>query len=80
MALRVFMFLLVVCYLLSLALLWRLDWFPLRSSSSRGRAKRSTLHRLLKPAPQMIAPPVVWLPLPRRLEGQRLFLYVPGVR
>ena len=42
-------FLLVVCLLLSLALIWRLDWLPLRSSSSPGGAKRSTLHRLLKP-------------------------------
>jgi hypothetical protein len=49
MVLHVFVFLLVVCLLLSLALLWRLDWFPLRPSSSKGRAKRSTLHRLLKP-------------------------------
>ena len=49
MVLHVFVFLLVVCLLLSLALLWRLDWFPFRPSSSRGWAKRSTLHRLLKP-------------------------------
>src|SRR5216683_3970086 len=49
MALHVFVFLLVVCLLLSLALLWRLDWFPLRPSSSKGGAKRTTLHRLLKP-------------------------------
>jgi CBS domain-containing protein/transposase-like protein len=45
----VFVFLLVVCLLFSLALLWRLDWFPLRPSSSQGTAKRSTLPRLLKP-------------------------------
>ncbi len=45
----VFVFLLVVCLLFSLVLLWRLDWFPLRLPSSRGEAKRSTLHRLLKP-------------------------------
>ena len=45
----VFVFLLVVCLFLFLALLWRLDWFPFRPSSSRGGAKRSTLHRLLKP-------------------------------
>jgi hypothetical protein len=32
-----------------LSLLWRLDWFPLRPSSSKGRAKRSTLHRRLMP-------------------------------
>jgi hypothetical protein len=32
-----------------LSLLWRLCWFHLRPSSSRGRAKRTTLHRLLKP-------------------------------
>jgi hypothetical protein len=49
MALHVFVFLLVVCLLLSLTLLGCLDWFPLRPSSSKGRAKRSTLHRLLKP-------------------------------
>jgi hypothetical protein len=45
MALQVFVF----CLLLCLALLWRLDWFQLRPSSSRGEAKRSTLNRLLKP-------------------------------
>jgi len=45
----VFVFLLVVCFLLSLALLWRLGWFHVRPSSSKGAAKRSRLHRLLKP-------------------------------
>jgi len=49
MSLHVFVFLLVVCLLFSLGLLWRLDWFPVRSSSSKGVAKRSRLHRLLKP-------------------------------
>jgi hypothetical protein len=49
MSLYVFKYLFVVCLLLSLALLWRLDWFHLRPSSSRGEAKRSTLQRLLKP-------------------------------
>ena len=49
MALHVFVFLLVVCLLLSLARLGRLGWFPLRSSSLREKAKRSTLQRLLKP-------------------------------
>jgi transposase-like protein len=51
MALHVFLFvfLLVVCFLLSLVLLWRLDWFHVRSSSSRGEAKRTTVQRLLKP-------------------------------
>ncbi len=49
MPVHVYVFLLVVCLLLSLVLLWRLDWFHLRSSSSRGKAKCSTLHRLLKP-------------------------------
>ena len=51
MALHVFVcvFLLVVCFLLSLVLLWRRDWFPLRSASTKGAAKRSRLPRLLKP-------------------------------
>jgi IS1 family transposase len=49
MAHHVFVFLLSVCLLLSLARLGRLDWFHLRPSSARGRAERSTLHRLLKP-------------------------------
>src|SRR5215469_7411207 len=45
----VFLFLFIVCFLYSLALLWRLDWFHLRPSHSRERAKRRTLRRLLKP-------------------------------
>ena len=49
MSLHVFVFLLVVCLLLSLALLWCLNWLRLRPSSSRGGAKCSTLLRLLKP-------------------------------
>jgi hypothetical protein len=49
MALQVFVFLLVVCLFLSLALLWCLNWFQLRLSSSPGGAKRSTFRRLLKP-------------------------------
>jgi transposase-like protein/IS1 family transposase len=49
MALYVFVFLFEVCFLLSLALLWHLDWFPLLSSSSQGGAKRTMLPRLLKP-------------------------------
>jgi hypothetical protein len=46
---HMFVFLLVVCLLLCLALLWRLGWFPLRPCSSRAGVKRSTLRRLLKP-------------------------------
>jgi hypothetical protein len=49
MAFHLFLFLLVVCLILSLALLWRLDWLHLRSASSRGGTKRTRLHRLLKP-------------------------------
>jgi hypothetical protein len=45
----VFVFLLVVFLLLCLAGLGRLDWFSLRPASSKGAAKRSRLHRLLKP-------------------------------
>ena len=42
-------FLLMVCFLLSLVRLGRLDWFPLRSASTKSVAKRSRLPRLLKP-------------------------------
>jgi hypothetical protein len=49
MALHLFVFLLVVCLLLSLALLRRLDWVHFRPSSSPGGVKRARLHRLLKP-------------------------------
>jgi hypothetical protein len=49
MALYVFVFLLIDCLLLSMALLWRLGWLRYRPSSSTGEARRSTLHRLLKP-------------------------------
>jgi hypothetical protein len=49
MSVHVYIFLFVVGLFLSLALLWRLLWYPLRPSHSRGEAKRSTLHRLLKP-------------------------------
>jgi transposase-like protein/IS1 family transposase len=45
----VFAFLLVVCFLLCLARPGRRDWFPLRPCSSRRRAKRTTVQRLLKP-------------------------------
>ena len=82
MALHVFMcvLLLMVCLLLSLVLLRPLDWFPLRPSSSQGEAKRSTLHRLLKPRSPTIAPPVVSPPLPHWGQGQQLLLYAPGAR
>ena len=49
MAFHVYVYLLVVFLILCLALLWHLCWFPRRPSSSSGRAKRSTLHRLFKP-------------------------------
>ncbi len=49
MAFHLFVFLLVVCPLLSLARLGCLCWFSLQPSHLRGGAKRSTLHRLLKP-------------------------------
>jgi len=49
MVLHVFVFLLVVCLLLSLVMLWGHDWLHLRPSLSRGGAKRSRLHRVLKP-------------------------------
>ncbi|HEX6553441.1 MAG TPA: hypothetical protein VF026_11820 [Ktedonobacteraceae bacterium] len=49
MAVHVYIFLLVGCFLFFLALLWRLDWLHLQPSHSRGGTKRSRFHRLLKP-------------------------------
>jgi IS1 family transposase/transposase-like protein len=49
MALHVYVFLLVVFLILTLALLWRLDWLHLQPFHSRGRAIHSTTQRLLKP-------------------------------
>src|SRR5436305_11032425 len=46
---QVVVFLLVVCLLLSLARLGRLDGFHRRPSSSRGGAKRTSVQPLLKP-------------------------------
>ena len=48
MAVHMFLFLLVFM-LLSLALLWCLDWLHLQTSSSRGEVIHSTVHRLLSP-------------------------------
>jgi hypothetical protein len=60
-----------------LALLWRQDWLHLQPGSSPG-AKRSTFPRLRhRPAAQTMAPPVVWPPLPRRVEGSRLRMSRP---
>jgi len=49
MALHLFQYLLAVCLLLALALLWRFDWLHLWSAASRGGAKHTTLHRRLQP-------------------------------
>jgi transposase-like protein len=49
MPVHLYVFLLVVCLLLCLALLWHHDWLHFQPFHSRGKAKRSTLHRLLKP-------------------------------
>ncbi len=56
MSLHVFVFLLVVFLLLSLAQLWRLDWLPPQPSHSRGRAIHSFTHRLLKPRTPLDCP------------------------
>jgi len=49
MSIHVYVFLLVVCFFLSLVLLWRLCWLHLQPSHSRRGAIHSTVHRLLKP-------------------------------
>jgi len=56
MALPVYVFLLVVFLLLTLALLGRLDWLHLQPFPSRGRAIHSTTQRLLKPRSPLDCP------------------------
>jgi transposase-like protein len=50
------LFLLVVCLILSLALLWRLCWLHLQPSHSQGEAIHSTTQRLLKPRTPLDCP------------------------
>jgi hypothetical protein len=58
MVFHVLLFLLVF-FLLSLALLWRLCWLPLQPSHSQVESRRTPLHRLRhRLAPLWTAPPV----------------------
>jgi len=50
------LFLLVVCLILSLALLWRLCWLHLQPSHSQGEAIHSTTQLLLKPRTPLDCP------------------------
>ena len=77
MAIHVFVFLLVVCLLLSLARLGRLDWFHLRPSSSRGRAKRTTLQRLLKLRTPLDCPACCHTSTPSSVAGPAPLLVRP---
>ncbi len=58
------LFVLMVCLLLSLVLLWRHDWLYLRPSS-RGGAKRGTFPRLFPRDAQRV--------LPQQQSGLRAF-------
>jgi hypothetical protein len=55
-AFHVYVFLLVVCLLFSLARLGRLCWCHLQPSHSRGGAIHSTAQRLLKPRTPLDCP------------------------
>jgi hypothetical protein len=81
MTFHVFLFLLSVCLLLSLALLWHLGWLPLQPPHSAVASRRSPVPRLLKPSPSRLTALAVFSPpLPCQLEGQCLLLGVPGQR
>src|SRR5260370_17979650 len=70
MTFHVFLFLLSVCLLLSLALLWRLGWLPLHPSHSAVASRRSPVPRLRhRHAPRLTALPVASAPLLRRVTG-----------
>jgi hypothetical protein len=56
MTFQIFLFLLVVCLLLPLALLWRLSGLPLQLSHSQAGSKRTPLRRLLKPRTPLDCP------------------------
>ena len=56
MAFHIFLFLLVICLLLTLALLWRLGWLHLQPSHSAVASRRSPGHRLLKPRSPLDCP------------------------
>jgi IS1 family transposase/transposase-like protein len=56
MAFHLFLFLLVVCLILSLALLWRLCWLPLQTSHSQAGSRHTPLHRLLRPRTPLDCP------------------------
>jgi hypothetical protein len=56
MSLQVFLFLLVVFLIFSLALLWRLGWLPLQPSHSQAGSRRTMVHRLLKPRTPLDCP------------------------
>ena len=56
MTFQIFLFLLVVCLLLALALLWCLSWLPLQPSYSQAGRRHPTLHRLLKPRTPLDCP------------------------
>jgi len=56
MPLHVFWFLLMVCLLLALALLWCLGWLRLQPSHSRGGTIHSRVHRLLRPRTPLDCP------------------------
>ena len=56
MTFHVFLFLLSVCLLISLALLWRLGWLHLQPSHSAVASRRSPIHRLLKPRTPLDCP------------------------
>jgi transposase-like protein len=56
MAIQVVLFLLVSFLILSLALLWRLDWLHLQPSHSKAGSRRAMVHRLLKPRTPLDCP------------------------
>jgi hypothetical protein len=58
MAFHLFLFLLVVCLILSLALLWRLGWLPLQPSNSQAGSGHTRCIVFSGPAPRLIVPSV----------------------
>jgi hypothetical protein len=77
---HIVVFLLVICLLLSLALLWRLCWLHLQPSYFKPGVVRTTVQRLLKPCTPLDCPFCRLACIPSPSVRPAFNHYAPGVR